>query len=319
MSDSLNRSLALVNRLKVQASQLTGEVVEQHVWEILRSVGYAAARQQGAPDEGIDMQFQGALEGRTERVGVHVSVQKGPVSGQTVYRWLDRTRTGRFDRIMLITKDGGTKLALDRAGSDRFGRVDLLSFDDLGHWVQRHQASEEPAVTRFQAQIRQALRDLALHIAEVPEAMFEAEWREMELLLGEVFRAIGFQADVTPSSQDGGYDIRLTDQTGAVFLVEVKHWTSPVGKGPVKKLVTISARERAAGGLILGSSGFAPTIFDGRIEVGETPIHAGGRSKIQHLCRCFYRTQSQLWLPENTLQETLFADTRRIEAVNHAT
>lgn len=311
MTDALNRTLGLVNRLKADGSQLSEEQVERHIWQILRSVGYAVTRQQSR-DAGVDMQFQGVLEGRIERVGVEVRTRTGAVSGQTIYKWLDRTRSGQFDRIMLINSGGGTKLAADRAGSDRFGRVDLLTFDDLGEWLQRHHVSNQPVVGRFQAQIRQALRDLALRIAETPEAIFEADWRQMELLLGEVFNAIGFDAVVTSASQDGGYDIRLTDDTGAVFLVEMKHWTSAVGKGPVTKLVSVSAREQPAGSLLLGSSGFTPTIFDGRIEVGGIPIHVGGRTKIQHLCRCFYRTQSQLWLPENTLQGTLFADTQRI-------
>jgi restriction endonuclease Mrr len=133
----------------------------------------------------------------------------------------------------------------------------------------------------------------------------------MERLLFEVFQTLGFETELTRSARDGGFDLRLVDERQDVYLVEVKHWATSIGSGPVRRLVEVIAREEAAGGLLLATSGFSPSIFDGRIGV-EPSVRLGDGAKIASLCRIFFRADTQLWQPDSGLASLLFEDTQTL-------
>ncbi|MBK8545464.1 MAG: restriction endonuclease [Caulobacteraceae bacterium] len=213
-----------------------------------------------------------------------------------------------MDRIIIVSLGGFTPLALDREGADRLGKVDLLDASDLRSWLRRHAVAAEPNTRSVHLILRQAMRALAARLAVAPDEIYQVEWRDMERLLREVFERLGFDTQLTASSNDGGFDLRLIDPEGRHFIVEVKHWVSKVGSGTVKRLVEVTAKLGASSGLLLATGGFATTVFDGMIEV-KAPVRLGDGAKIASLCRAFYRAETQLWQPEESLSELLMDQT----------
>src|SRR5438105_12695714 len=60
-----------------------------------------------------------------------------------------------------------------------------------------------------------------------------------------------------PALPDGGVDFEVA-QRGKTWLVQVKHWRQEVGVKEARELWGIVASERAAGGILIGTSGFSP-------------------------------------------------------------
>ena len=299
----------------IEAPRQSETVISDTIFSILQAAGYAmGAREPAFPESRVRLDgiFTAELEGNTARVGCDVRGARGNASGQTIYRALELVRTGTLDRVLIISLGGYSKLARERARLERLGKIDLLDASDLRIWLQRRVALEQASKHSVTIILKQAFRALAARLAESPDEIYQIGWRNMEELLGEVFTRLGFDTEVTPSAQAGGFDIRLADLTSLVYLVEVKHWATPVGSGVVKRLVEVTARESAKAGLILGTGGFAPSLFDGVIELQTAPIHMGGRDKITSLCRAFYRSETQLWQVDTDLAPLLFAGTTAV-------
>lgn len=126
-------------------------------------------------------------------------------------------------------------------------------------------------------------------------------------MLREVFEGLGFETELTRSTKDGGFDLRLTTN-GATYLVEVKHWSDQkVGPKAVSKLQLVVSEEGAAGGILLATGGFTNTVFEGFLEI--PPINLGDGGKILGLCKAYYRQGTQLWQPDTDLAALLLEDT----------
>lgn len=307
--EGLKAALALVDRLEVVAKH-SGRETERVLQSILIECGFwLSASQFSDPDQGpVDMAFNGQLEGRQEKVGVILKAVRGPVSGQTVYQALDVARAG-FDRVLLISTGGFTRLALDRGKMDRLGRVDLLTPEDLRCWLRRHAAPPQEVRT-CSLIIREAMRSVARRLGDHPGELDEITWVDLERVLREVFEGLGFTTELTRPAMDGGFDLRLTDEQGQVVLVEVKHWAEPNRVGPkqVSRLIEVTAREGAAGGLLLSRSGYTDTVYNGLIVI-PPKVRLGDGDKIRSLCRIYSRLGSELWQPEGGLLEGLYEGT----------
>lgn len=81
---------------------------------------------------------------------------------------------------------------------------------------------------------------------------------EMADLAAELFRQQGYVVteNKRPDLADGGVDFEILKE-GKVTLVQVKHWRQEVGVKDVRELWGIVASERAAGGVLIGTSGFS--------------------------------------------------------------
>ncbi|GEM_PF-702686 len=300
---ALNQLDALLNKSDHREADVSATI-----FSILEAAGYAKGQREPYLAEAglrLDGVFEAQIEDKVERVRFDVRGARGNVSGQTIYRALDLIREKVLDRVLIISLGGYSHLARERADTDLLGKVDLLNGKDLRAWLNKRIAIEEEAGIGVAAILKRALRAMALHLANAPQDIDQVEWRLMEQLLGEVFEGLGFDTLVTRSAKDGGYDVRLQDRDGAVYLVEVKHWQTKAGSGVVRRFVEVNAKEGSTAGLILSTGGFANCIFEGMIELETTPIHLGDRSKIASLCRAFYRAETQLWQPDDDLAALL--------------
>jgi len=153
---------------------------------------------------------------------------------------------------------------------------------------------------------------IAQRLARSPEEIGTIEWRDLERVLREVFEGMGFETTLTRSSKDGGFDLELVvngAQGRETYLIEVKHWTDQKpGKTHLRKLVRVTAKQKANRGIMLSSSGFSPSIYEGFTEAEKATVGLGGRDKIIALCKTYYRIGQQIWMPETSISDQLFTD-----------
>lgn len=309
--DGLVEALRLVDRLE-QMMHRRESAAAPVLQEILMECGFWVSAREPARSEArldVDMSFTGRVDDEEETVGVILKGGRGPVSGQTVYQALDIVRAS-FDRVLLVSTGGFSALALDRANTDRLGRLDLLTPASLRSWLRRQATPMEEARPYLDI-VQDAMRELARRLAARPEDLPGIQWFDLERLLKEVFAGLGFETELTRPAMDGGFDLRLTDMQGRVVLVEVKHWTAPSRPGSqvLRNLIQVVATQEASAGLILSSSGFSGTIYEGLLEFAP-PVRLGDGEKIISLCRAYARLRSELWQPAGGLLAGLFEGTQ---------
>ena len=81
---------------------------------------------------------------------------------------------------------------------------------------------------------------------------------EMEDIAAELFRLQGYMVteNKRPDLADGGVDFEIFKQ-GNTWLVQVKHWRQEVTVKEARELWELVASEAAAGGVLIGTSGFS--------------------------------------------------------------
>ncbi len=155
------------------------------------------------------------------------------------------------------------------------------------------------------------MRAVAERLAQNPDEIRTLEWRDLERVLREVFEGMSFDTTLTRSGKDGGFDLSLeAEEQGEkqLYLVEVKHWSEQKpGKKELRKLVRVTARERADRGILISSSGFSASVYQGFTEAERASVALGGRDKITALCRTYYRLGNELWTADESLREQLLS------------
>ncbi|MGK8558252.1 restriction endonuclease [Nocardia gipuzkoensis] len=218
-----------------------------------------------------------------------------------------------FDRIILISPSGFTEEALKDAQEHPTG-IELLGRNELQDLARAADAATPEIEPKIVAVIRRVSEEFAKIVADCPEELDALEWRDLERMMKAVLDGLGFSAELTPASKDGGKDIILELQTEEglkTYIVELKHWRSGkrVGETCVRDFVNVVARECREGGLFLSTYGYADTAFQSLTQIERTKVKFGGRMKIVSLCRSFVKAGSGLWSPDdNGLADVLFSE-----------
>ena len=94
-----------------------------------------------------------------------------------------------------------------------------------------------------------------------PDAVFQLPPRELEELIAVLLLDQGWDVDLTPSTRDGGFDIRAYLHTGisrVLCLVEVKRYRRDlcVGVGKVRELFGVLHDNGASQAMIVTTSSF---------------------------------------------------------------
>lgn len=285
---------------------------EKLVAEVFRACGHPVADCGFVEsDRGVDMFLETKVDGAPHRISVEVKYSRGPAGEASVRQLLAFREQTPIDRAMIVSRSGFTSGALRLAADSGVGLIDLLSPRDLRNWLQKHAPQAQPDKSA-EIIIRGAMKALAKLIAEHPEQLAKLEWRDLERVLREAFEGLGFDTKLTRSGKDGGFDLELSmlkDGTKAVYLVEVKHWTDQKpGPQHLKKLVHVTASKQATAGVLLSTSGFTKTLYEGFAKLS-APVRLGDGAKVVSLCQAYYRLDSALWIEAKDLEETLFEGT----------
>ena len=100
---------------------------------------------------------------------------------------------------------------------------------------------------------------------------------EFEKLCAMLFGQLGFYAEVTQATNDGGYDIRI-EKDGLVNLVECKCYAQShkIGRPAIQKLVGANAVELANGLVFITTSDFTPRAKEYAKECGVQLVNGEG-------------------------------------------
>ncbi|MBI9043505.1 MAG: restriction endonuclease [Anaerolineaceae bacterium] len=92
--------------------------------------------------------------------------------------------------------------------------------------------------------------------------LLEVNPGEFEEMTAELFRASGYKAKRTGMSGDHGVDVLIKTKEGQKVIVQCKRWRKPVGEPLVRDFYGAMQHEKAAHGVIFGTSGFTQQAMD---------------------------------------------------------
>lgn len=321
-STELKRLDALIDRLRAtgsaalvprDAEPLLGQILEP----LLADSGYRIEPVGHRRDTGVDFLANKNSSGELEADSIAVEykhIRHGSVGIADVHRVLGAAMSMGISRAMVVTNARFSFEARETLRRSTPVEVELMDLDALRSWIGR--LEEVPKVDINQVNIirRELSRKLIGLIVNNPRYLDEIEWREMEHLLAEVFEGLGFDAQVTPGSKDGGKDIILTYRVGTsshTYFVEVKHWRSGhgVGGAVLKDFVKVVVNEEVNGGLFLSSYGFSSNAIESLTEIERKKIRVGAENKVVSLCKSYVKAMHGIWAPE-ALTDTLFENTQ---------
>lgn len=88
--------------------------------------------------------------------------------------------------------------------------------------------------------------------------LYSSKPTDFEYYCANIFKKIGFEAVVTPPTNDGGYDIKLLKNNNIFALVECKLFgKTKVGRPLIQKLVGASVTEKANNLIFITTSDFS--------------------------------------------------------------
>lgn len=104
---------------------------------------------------------------------------------------------------------------------------------------------------------RQAMRRKLLDSRSDLDSLRAMSWRELESLMSEAYRRLGFQVEETgQTGPDGGVDLRLR-RDGQLTLVQCKQWrTQRIGAPVVREQFGLLAHHHAAAAIIVTTGDF---------------------------------------------------------------
>jgi len=82
---------------------------------------------------------------------------------------------------------------------------------------------------------------------------------DFERQVHALLKKMGFEAEITKASGDGGIDIIAHSKehiTGGKYIIQCKDWSNPVGEPPVRDLYGVVAAEKANKGILITTSTF---------------------------------------------------------------
>jgi restriction system protein len=266
---------------------------------------------------GYRTDFEAKRDGTPDRVGIEYKHYSGrPADAAAVDQVASHVLLGSLERALLISKSGFSQAALARAEELDPAHIELVSLAELESWAARIEAATRAGAPQIIALITRMSRDAARIVAEHPDALDALEWRDLERMVAVVLDELGFDAELTPGSKDGGKDVILRFAEGSgkerTFIIELKHWRSKklVGRDSAASFVQVVAREGHERGLFLSTYGFAQDAFSVLTEIERRRVRFGNADKIVSLCSTFVKAESGLWTPgEEGLPEMLFEDT----------
>lgn len=110
--------------------------------------------------------------------------------------------------------------------------------------------------------VRHRYIESAITRVDASATLDRLDWRELEWLVGALYRAIGYDVTVTTRSDDDGIDVLAREVNSATpvhMVIQVKKWasTNPVEKADVRELVGAMDHARATSGVLVTTGRFS--------------------------------------------------------------
>ena len=294
---------------------------EAHIYAILtpllREAGYEIKPTLRPADSGFDFIAVLANSEAAEDTNIGIEYKhytRRPVRAETVRSTLGAAFINGLSHAMLIINSGFSRGARTTVSRNLPLEIDLVDLDYLKAWWSRIKIDADIDSQEIEIILKTMSWRFAQLVAEDPENLKKLEWRQIELMLAEVFEGIGFGVELTPSSKDGGKDIILECTLKGhmrYYIVEIKHWRSKtqVGKKAIREFLNVVLKEEREGGLFLSTFGYCNNAFECLTEIERKKLKFGQEEKIISLCQSYLKAESGIWSPMSRLAELLYDGT----------
>lgn len=316
--------LKKIDEFQAHYSSLDADWVEQYVGHILEPLlvadGYSIIGYDPEFGHAANLDFIAYRDGDKHydktTIGIQHKRTDSPLSADDVRHLLaDATRI-HCNRALFFSLSSFAPEALIVASHSEPIAVELMDFGRIREWAKGKQDSDQSLdSTPVTSLRRETMRKYIALLARSPAELASVEWRELEHMMEEICRELGFNpVELTPPSKDGGRDLVLTARVGykkAKYLMELKHWKEPnrVGSNVLREFVNVVIQDNADKGIVLSSSGFTKNAVSQLTQLERNKLRVGDRHKIIGLCRTYVQKQGGLWSPEVKLVDVLFEST----------
>lgn len=132
---------------------------------------------------------------------------------------------------------------------------------------------------------------------------FSGNPTDFEGFCADLLRQFGWQAQVTPPSRDGGFDLRLYGPTGTSYIAECKCYSRNhhIGRPMLQKLPGANMTEHAQGLLFITTSRFTSDALEYARQVGMQLIDG---AQLVRLCQEAAQSQGDVQPPESAFALT---------------
>lgn len=313
MEFKYDEAIACISKFKALALEQKHQDAEKEVGKILRVLledDCSITQTAMTHDNGIDY----IVRQGNSKIGVEVKALKSNLTLNNVASSIVQSTINSLDRLIIISSSPFTKHLL--ASVERFNPVEVQMFDveGLNKWVfnkkQLFESTEEKK--QIKNLVKKAVSSLSRRLIQIisdngVEALDFIEWRQLESIVAEVFSGLGFEAELTPPSKDGGKDIVVTYKNNR-YLIEIKHWKAPnkVGSNELSDFLQVVVNEKSEGGLFLSTSGYCSNAFEQLKVITKKPVNYQGTRKIISLIETYEKYQSGIWTKPLDIEELLF-------------
>ncbi|MCL4112855.1 UNVERIFIED_CONTAM: hypothetical protein GTU68_046173 [Idotea baltica] len=323
-NETLKRIDQLEN-LSVNDERISGSIAFQAVGLLERILSpllaeeqYSVSADDSRIDTGLDLIAERIADEQYKSCSIGVTqkhyAMNSSVGAEAVYNTFDELSRYGFDRGMVVINTRFSAEARQAAQHTAGSALELMDIQGLRAWLARIDIDSDLDKLGI-TQIWQAVNNrLVQLIIQDPRTLDHLEWRDVERLVRDIFDGIGFDAELTPGSKDGGKDVILSCTVAGEqrsYIVEIKHWRSRqrVGGAAVKDFLNVLVREKRDGGIFLSTYGYANNAFESLTEVDRATLRHGDEEKIVALCKTYQKLQSGIWSPPRQLTDILYADT----------
>ena len=266
---------------------------------LLKSEGFDIDREKRTNDRGFDFAAHRGDEEGLVIEAKHYSRDK-KISVSTVKELIGAATIGNYNRAILVSNSEFSSMAREMVRQELPLNVELMTYANLRDWASRLRESKSDVEVEVRILMQNLSRKCAELIAENEDALNQFEWRDMERIMAEVFDGLGFEAELTAGSKDGGKDIVLTWSVAgqkSKYYVEIKHWRSStkVGSSAVQDLLNVVVSEKIDGGLFLSTYGYTANAFEQLTTIDREKLRFGDKDKIVKLCKTYVKAKSGLW------------------------
>jgi restriction system protein len=164
--------------------------------------------------------------------GIPVAIWAAANLGSFIFRLTPSQ--GRYRAELTAERERLSRL--EQGKRELRGRLDRL----------RHAQREKKRARQLAEDIRNAKK---------PAYWTNLDWRELERVSAQLFKHLGFQAELTKEGSDGGVDI-VCRGGGQQIAVQCKAWEKSVGRPDVQRLAGIVAVESFDRGILIAPNGW---------------------------------------------------------------
>lgn len=190
--------------------------------------------------------------------------------------------------------------------------IQQLNFNTLFNWAVKVEADQDE--TEIYKILRHCTQQIIYCINDNRTGLNELEWRDIERVIAELFRGLGFEVVLTPSSKDGGKDVILNFEIkgkSVSYIIEIKHWRSKqlVGEKSLTEFFKVVTKEKRQGGIFISTYGYVENAIESLTKRKRKLLRFGDKEKVFSLCNTYVKKKSGVWLEDKTLDQILIEDT----------